>query len=149
METTLHKQRRLHLSPKTSTIIADVVIYLFVALFVYTAASKLTTLETFEQVLGKSSLLSSYHVFIARLIPITEIIISILLILPSTKKLGLYLSLGLMLVFTTYLIYMVLSGGNVICHCGGVISSLTWKQHIWFNIGFIMMAIAGLKLYKK
>jgi hypothetical protein len=39
---------------------------------------------------------------------------------------------------------MVLTSANLPCSCGGVIQQLSWKQHIVFNISFIVLGIAGI-----
>jgi len=149
MQITLNKQQSLQLSAKTREIIVDITVYLFIILFMYTAASKILTVKSFASTLAKSPLIGSYNMFIAYAIPITEIIISIILIFPFIRKAGLYASFLLMTVFTAYLAYMVLSGNKLPCHCGGVISTMTWQQHIWFNLGFVALAIIGLTINRK
>ena len=148
MQISLNKQSRLYLSAKQREVITDIAIYLFVILFMYTAAGKLLAIKSFASTLAKSPLIGSYNLFVAWAIPIIEIIIGLLLIIPPVKKMGLYAALFLMTVFTLYLIYMVFSGSKLPCHCGGVISSMTWQQHIWFNLGFIALAITGLAINK-
>lgn len=148
METTLHKQSRFALSDKTKEAICDGISYLFIALFLYTAVSKLMTFESFQHVLGRSPLIGHYNTFVAWTIPVTEIVVSVFLLIPNVKKIGLYLSLLLMLTFTIYLIYMLMSGSQLPCHCGGVISTMSWKEHIIFNAGFILLAIVGITTQK-
>src|SRR3546814_5749620 len=53
-----------------------------------------------------------------------------------------------MLVFTAYLLNMVFTVDSLPCSCGGVISSMSFDQHIVFNAGFIVLAVIGLVLYK-
>ncbi|SMC90254.1 MauE/DoxX family redox-associated membrane protein [Pedobacter nyackensis] len=149
METTLNKQTAFRLSAKTREIIIDIIAYSFIILFMYTAADKLLTIKSFASTLAKSPLIGSYHMIIAWAIPIIEIIISIILIIPSVRKAGLQASLLLISAFTLYLIYMVLSGSKLPCHCGGVISAMTWQQHIWFNLAFVTLAIFGLTIIRK
>lgn len=149
METTMNKPRKVYISDQTKKIIVDIIAYLFVGLFIYTAASKIMTYDNFSGVLHRSVLIESYSSTIAWLVPTIEIIISALLIIPFTKKIGLIASLGLMILFTVYLIYMVNSGSKLSCTCGGFISTLSWREHIWFNIGLIILALLGLKLNKK
>lgn len=127
----------------------DITVYLFIVLFMYTAASKLLTIQSFASTLAKSPLIGSLNFVVAWSIPLIEIIISIVLIFPSVRKNGMYAALLLMAVFTLYLVYMVFSGNELPCHCGGVISSMTWQQHIWFNLGFIALAVTGLATQKK
>lgn len=149
METTLKKRSVPQLSAKTREIIMDIAVYLFIILFMYTAASKLFTIKSFASTLAKSPLIGNLNFVVAWSIPIIEIIISIVLIFPSVRKFGMRAALLLMSVFTIYLIYMVFSGTELPCHCGGVISTMTWQQHIWFNLGFIALAVTGLATQKK
>lgn len=149
MQTTLNKKINFNLSHNTKEIIIDIVTYLFIILFMYTAASKLLTVESFASTLAKSPLIGSLNMVVAYTIPIAEILISLALIFQTLRKVGLWASFLLMLAFTSYLVYMVFSGSTLPCHCGGVISSMSWQQHIWFNLGFLALAITGLGLYKK
>jgi hypothetical protein len=34
------------------------------------------------------------------------------------------------------------------CTCGGVISKMSWPQHVLFNSGFMILAIVGIQLEK-
>ncbi|ALL05761.1 hypothetical protein AQ505_09810 [Pedobacter sp. PACM 27299] len=86
---------------------------------------------------------------LAWLIPAVEILISMLLIIPKTRRYGLVSSLLIMIAFTSYLIYMISYGGPKTCGCGGVIQSLTWVQHIWFNISFIFLAGIALMFIRR
>lgn len=148
METTIKNQSRFHLSDKTKAIIVDVITYLFVLLFVYTAYHKFDGMRSFIQILSLSPLTGNYSTFLGWTIPLVESLISFLLIIPYTKRIGLIGSLLLMISFTSFLIYGILSGSELPCKCGGVISTMSWQQHIWFNLGFIILAILGIKLYK-
>lgn len=149
METTLNRTSRFHMSDKTKAIIFEVITYLFIMLFVYTAYNKFITFDLFKGVLGRSVLIGQYSFILAWLIPSLEVILSVLLIIPKSKRIGLLGSLVLMILFTIYLIYMINSGSKLSCSCGGIVSALSWKQHIWFNIGFIILAAIGLKIHKK
>ncbi|MGX5688489.1 MauE/DoxX family redox-associated membrane protein [Arcticibacter tournemirensis] len=122
-----------------------IVPYLFVFLFVYTAYAKLTDHAAFASVLSKSVIIGAQAEAFAWLIPLSELAISLLLVIPKTVRAGLYASLALMLGFTIYLIIMMQVQQNLPCHCGGVISRMTWGQHIGFNTGWIMLAVLALK----
>lgn len=148
METAFNKKSIFSLSAKRREILFDVVTFIFIMLFVYTASSKLMAIEGFIKVLGKSPLLGHFNLVLAYAIPAIELVLSLMLLINQSKRLGLILSLLLMVIFTVYLIYMVSSASTLPCMCGGVINTMTWKQHIFFNIAFIAMAITALKLYK-
>jgi hypothetical protein len=110
-----------------------------VFLFVYTAASKLLAFDRFRLALWQSPFIGRFSGLIAYALPAAELTIAILIIIPSTKRIGLLVSLWLLIVMTLYLIAMILFAGNLPCACGGVIEKLGWKGHIVFNIIFIML----------
>lgn len=149
MGTTLIKQIHFQRSTTRQEIITDLITYLFIILFMYTAASKLLGIQSFASTLAKSPLIGSYSLLVAWAIPIIEIAISLVLIFPAIRKAGLWASLILMIVFTAYLMYMVFSGSELPCHCGGVISRMTWQQHIWFNLGFVTLGLTSVVINRK
>lgn len=118
--------------------------YLFILLFVYAAISKLLDFEDFQVQLAQSPLLSAYAGFIAPTIIIIELLVSLLLVIKSTRLIGLYSSLFLMIGFTVY-IYLILNYSDFIpCSCGGVIEKLSWSQHLLFNISFTILALIAI-----
>lgn len=119
--------------------------FLFLFLFAYTSYAKIIDHEAFSKALSDSVLISDYADFVAWLIPIIEILIAITFIIPKMQPIGLIASLGLISIFTVYLIYMLMTASTLPCHCGGVISNLTWRQHIWLNMTFIVMAAFALR----
>lgn len=139
----------LPISDRCKSLLVNLIVYAFVLLFVYTAASKFQTFQSFKEVLSMSPLIGKYYWVFSWLIPVVEVIISLLLCFQKTRKKGLFCALILMLVFTTYLIYMVFSGSTLPCHCGGVISAMSWKQHIWFNLVFIVLGGFGCRWYNE
>lgn len=118
---------------------------LLIILFTYTALEKLSNIEAFGDALSKMVMLRSQANFITYAIPVTELAISMLLFFPQTRAAGLWSSLVLLTAFTVYLAVMVLSGDKLPCSCGGVISQLSWRQHILFNAFFI--GLTALALY--
>lgn len=129
--------------------IADIISGILLLLFLYTSLSKLTHYETFSAVLRSSPLLQPVAAVIVWLLPVTEIVIAAILFLPVTRVKGLKASFILISIFTLYLLYMIAFTPQLPCNCGGVLHSLTWTQHILFNLLFIILAIAGILIYKK
>jgi hypothetical protein len=117
---------------------------LFILLFVYTATSKLMQLEHFETVLETSPLIGIYAKYMSVMLPAIELIAAVLLFLPTTKMTGLVLSLGLMIVFTVYISYMLVFNEHLPCSCGGVIGRLSWKEHLFFNLILIVVAATAV-----
>lgn len=87
--------------------------------------------------------------FLAYALPVAEIIVVILLVVNTTRLLGLYLSLLLLTLFTGYILAVLLDFfGQIPCSCGGIIELLGWKEHLLFNIFFLLISIAAIRLHK-
>ena len=131
------------------TFLTELISSLLILLFVYTACSKLMTLDTFQLVMSKSPMIGEHSTWLSYTVPITELIIASLLLIPYTRKLGLYLSTILMALFTFYIGYMLATVSDLPCSCGGVLKYMSWKQHLVFNIFFTALSFTGIKLLDK
>jgi hypothetical protein len=127
-------------------IFVDIISSLLIALFVYAAVSKLLDQEKFRIELGKSPLLTSFAGWVAVMLPILEIGISIMLSFKRTRLLALYASFSLLTLFTAYLIAILQFSFYIPCTCGGVLQSMNWDTHIKFNVAFIVLAVIGILL---
>ena len=130
-------------------LIADIISGILLLLFLYTALNKLGDHERFRFALERSPLLKTFAGFIAIALPIAELLVALLLFIPLTRLTGLYAAFFLILLFTVYLVYMIAFSPDLPCSCGGALSQLTWKQHIFFNLFFILLSLCGIFLYKK
>lgn len=125
-------------------IIPRIVSYLLVLLFLYAATSKILDYENFRVQLAQSPLLSAFAGPVSWGVPLLEIIISLMLLSPKFRTLGLFLSFGLMVMFTAY-IYIILNySAFVPCSCGGILEKMTWIQHLAFNVVFIALAVLAV-----
>jgi putative oxidoreductase len=120
-----------------------------ILLYSYTAMSKLIGYEVFEANLSRSPLMGPGANTIAWVLPAAELIVVLLLFFEATRKTGLYASLFLLVLFTSYLLYMILFVDNLPCSCGGVLSKMSWQQHIWFNLFFILLNVLALLAFRK
>ena len=127
----------------------EIISSLLILLFVYAASSKLIDYNEFKVQLKNSGWLSPFAGIIAWLIPAIELVISLILMVKDTRVVGLYASLILLIIFTIYISGMLLSGQHLPCSCGGVIQSLSWKQHLLFNSFFIILSSSGIVLERK
>lgn len=127
----------------------DVVVFLFVLLFMYAAANKLMAFAEFKAQLGKSPLIMDYANIIAYAVPAVEIVISGMLLTYRTLLCGLYASFFLMLTFTGYIAFILTFSPYVPCSCGGVLNSLGWTEHLIFNTVFVVLAMVGIVLYNR
>lgn len=148
MESVITNRLRFHVSEQTRERTIIVIRWVCMALFVYTAYAKIIDHDRFLKGLTRVHLISGFAVVISFLVPLTEIIIALLLLIPKTSKWGLYSFTTLMLIFTGYIISALIWEKKLPCHCGGAIEKLSWSQHIWFNIAFIALAIFALWLNK-
>ncbi|RZK48493.1 MAG: hypothetical protein EOO99_10180 [Pedobacter sp.] len=134
------------LSPTTKNIVFNSICLLCLFLFAYTGFDKIITHETFEKSLMRIPVIGPYASFISWAVPLTELGVAVLLILPPTQKIGLYLFSSMMIAFTIYIGSMLMWVEKLPCNCGGVISKLSWTQHLWFNLAFITLAAIALWL---
>lgn len=148
MESIIISKKTPKISDKTKELIKLILCLLCIFLFTYVAYSKLTDHQRFFDGLSKVHFISNYAVFLSWAIPISELIIAILLIVPKTQQLGLVGFIILMVLFTVYITDSLLGGKNLPCSCGGVIEKMSWKQHVWFNLAFIVIAGSALWLSK-
>jgi len=129
--------------------VVESVAILFVTLFLYTGISKLMDYSVFKEQIATSPFLAPMAQNIARLIPWIEFLVVMLLIIPRWRVKGMYASFILMVLFTSYIIAILIFNKRVPCSCGGVLEQLSWKQHIIFNGIFMMMALLGIAVQRR
>ncbi|HZY81377.1 MAG TPA: MauE/DoxX family redox-associated membrane protein [Cyclobacteriaceae bacterium] len=127
----------------------DIICALFILLFLYASVTKLLDYQEFRVQLGKSPIITSFAPLVAWFIPVLEILVSIMLIFQRTRLAGLYLSFGLMTMFTFYIIAITQFSDYIPCSCGGVLQNMGWTEHLVFNIAFSAFAAAGVLLINK
>lgn len=125
-----------------------IVALLHILLFTYAAASKIMDFQNFQAQLGQSPLLSPYAEFVSFAVPIIELVLVLLLGVPNSRLLGLYLSCWLMVLFTTYILIILNFSSFVPCSCGGILEKLGWTEHLLFNIAFIVLALFAILLHQ-
>ena len=134
---------------KPQTILVEIISALLILLFVYSAVSKLLDYQKFQVQLSQSPLLTAFATWVSWIIPFLEIIISIMLVFPKFRLLGLYASFSLMVMFTAYIIAITKFSDYIPCSCGGVLQNMSWNQHLVFNVGFVLLALTGIILHSK
>ena len=129
--------------------VIEIISYLLIFLFVYTATSKLLDYTSFKYLLTKSPLIGDAAAVAALALPITEGLVALLLFIPRTRLWGLYASLALVLVSTVYLAYMIFFTPGLSWPCGGVLKQITLTQHLLFNIIFTLLSLTGIVLMRQ
>lgn len=147
METTLNKLSNFRLTGKREGQVYYFITILCCIVFLYAGTIKLWNPEKitqFQRVLTTFPLIGNYAKFFSCAIPGTEYLICSLLISHKTNRTGLQLFSGVMIIFTLYIMYLFIRGGDLPCLCGGLFERLTWRQHIGANIMLICLAQTGL-----
>lgn len=132
---------------KTSFIIVQLLYLLFILLFSYAAMSKFIDHSNFQDQLIFATGHNLSGKVLSYLIPAAELMIAGMLCFQRTKLAGLYMFTIVMCCFSVYIGYLMLSGRHLPCTCGGVISAMTWKQHLIFNLSFMIAGIASIIFY--
>jgi hypothetical protein len=130
-------------------ITTDIISSLLILLFGYTSFSKLLTLDQFSSVLARMPLIGNGAGVLAFAIPLAELGIVLLLLFERTRYRGLKVSLALLVLFTIYLLLMVLFAPHMPCSCGGVISKMSWQDHLIFNLGLITANLLAIRFAKE
>lgn len=125
-------------------VLEQIIATLLIILWIYAAVSKLLQLENFQIRLSQFPFINDYAKLLAWLVPGVEIIIAFLFLFPRLKDEAYLASLSLLLIFTAYIIAVLNLSDSIPCSCNGVLPSLSWKEHILLNAGFVILALTGL-----
>lgn len=121
--------------------------YGFAFLYMYTGYDKLHDIERFINGISKISGIGQYAELIGWGIPLIEILLAIMLIVPGvkTQRWALWGSVILMGIFCVYISYILVFVESRLCNCGGVIESMGWEMHLIFNIFWLAAGIYTLR----
>jgi hypothetical protein len=131
-------------------VLSEICVALLILLFSYTAVSKFLDQYrfVFQMRLAPLPLMKSLAPVLGWLMPLIESLIVVGLLIPVYRLKALYVSVILLCSFEIYITGMLLSGLQLPCTCGGIISRMSWSQHLVFNavfIGISFIAISGLR----
>jgi putative oxidoreductase len=126
------------------------IVSLLILLYLYTGLTQLLAFKFFYGNIFNQPIFQWSKPVLVYLIPSVQLLIVAGLFFERTRKPALWASLGLLTIFTVYIILIILKAlARVPCSCGGVISSFTWPQHLVFNLFFLMLNTIALVLKKK
>lgn len=126
---------------KVLSIIAAV---LLGVLFIYSSLSKLLEISSFSAGLYKSPIIIDALVpFMTIAVPLIEVVAALLLVSRKTRYFGFLVSFFLMCSFTIYLSIITNLFINIPCKCGALFKDMSFSQHIFINIIFIIIAAVG------
>jgi hypothetical protein len=124
----------------------DFSIFIFISVFAYAAISKIADYPNFYRQLRLSPLLIGHAGLISWLIPSLEVAIVVLLLTDRFKLLGLYASFSIMILFTSYIFYILHFSEEIPCSCGGLLQHMSWRAHLIFNISLILISAFAVLL---
>lgn len=139
----------ISLSSSAREWISFLICLMCLGLFAVSAYEKVVDHDRFFRGLLKVEYVGDYAEFVSLAVPVSEIIISLLLVYPPLQKIGLYGFVGLMVVFTLYIGSMLLWAEKLPCYCNLIIEKLSFGQHLAFNMIFIALAVYALWLKNK
>jgi hypothetical protein len=129
------------------SIAIEIISFALILLFVYASTSKIIDFQRFRIEIGKSPILTAYSAWYAVLVPLIEILLSLMLFSKRLRLAGLYGSFSIMIMFTTYIFIILHYSEYIPCSCGGVLQNMTWNQHMIFNFFFIFLAAFAIIIY--
>lgn len=133
---------------KRTTIVEGIAL-LFCVLFLYTGASKLLDFYFFRALLGSHFLPKGMIYWTAIILPLVEVFTAIFLFLPKTRTKALYTTSLLILIFSSYIIYILIFKIRTPVICGGIFQELSWPQLLAFNCLLMILAITAIQLVRK
>lgn len=128
----------------------ELITALLVILFTYTAISKILEADTFAKQMLNQPLPGWFSKTLVWIVPASELIASLLLLIKPLRYYGLIFSFLLLLAFTIYVALILSHSFNYVpCSCGGVLQTMSWQVHLIFNIGFTLLAVTGVLVERK
>ena len=129
---------------KNKVYIQFAITIMLLLLWIPALLDKLLQFGTFQSGILKQPFSDELGYMLIYSLPILEIAIVILLVSSKYRWMGFVLSSVLMMTFTGYIAIALMGAWDKIpCGCGSVISSMSWKQHLWFNLFFLAISLVG------
>lgn len=136
---------------ETKGYISQIVTIVLLLLWIPVGLDKLLNFETFKSGILRQPFGDALGYALIYTLPILEIGVVLLLIFRGRPRwVGFGLSSLLMAGFTAYIGTALLGAWEKLpCGCGSVIAWMSWKQHFWFNLFFLVISVVGLLLHDK
>ena len=119
---------------------------ILILLWTYTGFDKLIRWKASRNAFHNQTFPGELAEVLTYAVPIVELLIALLLLFSVTRWWGYLGSALLLTVFITYVgLIWVGAFPRVPCNCAGILESLGWAEHFWLNLGFIGIAVWGLR----
>ena len=120
-----------------------------ILLWTYTGLDKLIRFEGSRKAFLNQPMPNELEEILAFAVPGIELLLALLLLFSVTRWWGYLGSVLLLSVFTTYVgLIWVGAFPRVPCNCAGILEILGWAEHFVLNLGFIGVAVWGLRSLK-
>lgn len=124
--------------------IITIINVLLIFLWTYAAMSKLLSYEQSRMQMMNQVFPAIINKILLWAVPVSELLIAGLLLSKKWFIPGLLFSCLLLFLFSVYILLIMSNAfGRIPCSCGGIISRLSWGQHLVFNAAFLVLALAG------
>jgi hypothetical protein len=132
----------------TRRIVVQIIAAMLIFLFAYTAISKFLNFRVFSFTLSLAPVISPYAGFASIAIPSLNMMAVMLLLIPPARRIGLFFSFFLLLGYTGYIGYVLLTAKELPCSCNGIVPWLSWINHFWLNLIIMVLIIISILLSK-
>jgi len=119
--------------------------YLLIMLWVYAAVLKFSDFESAKNEMHNQVFPGPVADILVWLVPLTELLVALLLLIPRTIIAAYCLSAFLLLSFSLYIVFGLLDlYPRMPCSCGGIISQFSWQAHLLFNFFFLALSVTAI-----
>jgi hypothetical protein len=129
---------------QTKKTMTEIIIFLLILMWVYTFVSKIFDFDTFKRQINGAYLLSRVGFVLPYLLQALHMIIFVMLISKFWRKTGIIASLSLLILYSTYLIYILKFAPSIPCSCIAVMRGMNWNDQLYFNFIAIIINTIGL-----
>lgn len=127
--------------------VLEILTGIIVAIFAYIATIKLVKFEEFRLAIRAQPLAMWLKSFLIIAVPTALLLAIVLMAIPKLKKIGLFTSLGLLLIFSGYISLILFNYyGTIPCSCAGISHEWSWTKQLYFNLSLIVVTLITIGL---
>lgn len=135
---------------KKESLYQEVIIILLIIVFAYPGMSKLLEIKKFEEQLSFSPLLPDLITpYLAWIIPVLLLTVAVLFLVRKIRTIAIKVYMGLIGLFTLYIIAILTVVSFIPCSCIGFSDRLSWKQQFIMNIIVLILSLSILNFRKE
>ncbi len=134
---------------KRRALVTVTAVFLCGVLFLFSAGDKIKNQQDFRIQVAKSPILTGHEDIVVWAVPIVEIVIAALMIVPLTRQVGLYGFYTVMLAFTGYIVMLLNGAERPPCGCNALTEAMSLEWHAVMNGLFSALAATAIILNEK